>query len=133
LLAVAQGGVAGAGESLTFTMVKLEKSLSAWGTPDFTTILKQEILQLDTALLPLQQGLSGSSSVSDAPITVIVHSVTEVENVLRVRAGIFYQGIIGGCSCADDPTPDSDINEYCEVQLDIDRVSAITTIALLEY
>jgi len=113
-------------------MVKLEKSLSAWGTPDFTTILKQEILQLDTALLPLQQGLSGSSSVSDAPITVFVPSVTEVENALRVRAGIFYQGIIGGCSCADDPTPDSDINEYCEVQLDIDRVSAISTITLLD-
>jgi len=69
--------------------------------------------------------------VSDAPFTVSVNTVSEVDNFIRVTAGIFYQGIIGGCSCTDDPTPVSDINEYCEVQLDIDNASAITTVTLV--
>ena len=112
-------------------MIILRRALSAWGTPDFQAILKQEIAQLRAGQLPLQQGLSTGNYVSDAPLTVLIHSVAEVENILRVRAGIFYQGIIGGCSCADDPTPGSDINEYCEVQMDIDRASAITKVALL--
>jgi hypothetical protein len=36
-----------------------------------------------------------------------------------------------GCSCADDPTPDSKNNEYCVVQLDIDKTTAETTIDLV--
>jgi len=106
--------------------------MQAWGTPDFKDVLKQEIAQLDYALLPLQQGLSTGNYVSDAPITVAINRVTELEKVIRVTAGIFYQGIIGGCSCTDDPTPVSDINEYCEVQLDIDKASAVTVVVLVD-
>ena len=113
-------------------MLRLNKAMQAWGTPDFKDVLKQEIAQLDYALLPLQQGLSTGNYVSDAPITVAINRVTELEKVIRVTAGIFYQGIIGGCSCTDDPTPVSDINEYCEVQLDIDKASAVTVVVLVD-
>lgn len=111
--------------------IRLENSLRAWGTADFKTVLKHEISQLGAEHLPLQQGLSTGNYVSDAPITVSIHSVEEMEKVIRVHAGIFYQGIIGGCSCTDDPTPLSDINEYCEVQLDIDKASAVAVVTLV--
>ena len=42
-----------------------------------------------------------------------------------------YSGIIAGCSCADNPTPVSELNEYCEVQLEIDKKTAETKVALL--
>lgn len=111
-------------------MIQLDKSLRAWGTSDFAAVLKQELVQLG-AELPLQQGLSTGNHVAAEPITVMINRVTEIENVIRVRAGIFYQGVIAGCSCADDPTPTSEINEYCEVQLDIDKVSAADTVVLV--
>jgi hypothetical protein len=111
-------------------MIQLDKALSFWGTPDFAAILKQEITRLEHDQLPLQQGLSTCNYVSDAPITVAIHNVTEVGNIIRVKAGIFYQGIIGGCSCTDDPTPASDINEYCEVVLDINKSTALATVKL---
>lgn len=113
-------------------MILLDKSLRAWGTPDFQAILKQEIAQLGADHLPLQQGLSGSNHVADEPVTVLINSVVELENVIRVRAGIFYKGLLLGCSCADDPSPPGESNEYCEVQLDIDKASAATRIALVE-
>jgi hypothetical protein len=112
-------------------MLKFELSLNAWGTPDFKTVLKQEISQLDHALLPLQQGLTVGNYISDAPITVVINSTTQGDGKIQVKAGIFYQGIIGGCSCTDDPTPASDINEYCEVQVNIDCNSAATEIFLM--
>ena len=58
-------------------------------------------------------------------------SVSDDEGFIRVKAGIFYKGIIAGCSCADDPTPAGENNEYCEVQLDIDKTTANTTVELL--
>ena len=112
-------------------MMRLDKAMRAWGTPQFETVLKQELAQLDPGQLPLQQGLSTGNYVSDAPITVAIHRVTELGSIVRVTAGVFYQGIIGGCSCTDDPTPASEINEYCELQLDIDKATAVATVALL--
>lgn len=109
----------------------LKRSIMAWCTADFKQTLIQEISALKPDQLPLQKGLSTGNYVSEAPFTVMINSVVEVGDLIRVKAGIFYQGIIGGCSCTDDPTPTSDINEYCEVQLDIDKTSALTAVKLL--
>ncbi|MDD2913918.1 MAG: hypothetical protein PHP70_01230 [Gallionella sp.] len=109
-------------------MIRLEQALRAWGTADFEAILKREIAQLGSAQLPLQQGLANSNHVADAPLTVMINSVAEMENVIRVTAGIFYTGVLIGCSCADDPTPPGESHEYCEVQLDIDKATAATTV-----
>jgi len=85
---------------------------------------------LGSDLLPLQQGLSTGNYVTDSPITVAINRIAEMEYIIRVKAGIFYQGVIGGCSCADDPTPTGETNEYCEVQLDIDKTTSVATITL---
>ncbi len=112
-------------------MIRLDKSLHAWGTPDFADVLKREVAQLGADQLPLQQGLSVGSSVTSAPLTVVINSVAGMEEVIRVKAGIFYQSVIGGCSCDGDPTPISENTEYCEVQLDIDKATAVTTVVLV--
>ncbi|MDD5328577.1 MAG: hypothetical protein PHX38_01120 [Sulfuricella sp.] len=113
-------------------MIRLDKSLRAWGTPNFEAVLKQEVARLGIDQLPLQQGLSGSAYVVDAPVTVVVLGVAETEDAIRVKAGIFYKGVIAGCSCADDPTPIGENDEYCEVRLDIDKSSAAAAVALVE-
>ena len=112
-------------------MIQLPKSLNAWGTPEFEAILKQEIEQLDAGELPLQQGMSASSYMTDRPFQAMLIGASEEAGRIRVKAGIFYTGVIAGCSCADDPTPIDEQNEYCVVQFDIDRATAQTTVALL--
>ncbi len=112
-------------------MIRLTGTLNAWGTPDFNDILKREIEQVDAAQLPLQQGLSTGSYAIDDKINVMIISVSEAAGSIRVKAGIFYSGIIAGCSCADDPTPVNKESEYCVVQLDINKQTAATTVVLL--
>ena len=113
-------------------MIRLEKSLLAWGTPEFHSVLKQEIAQLGVERLPLQQGLTTGNYVTDNPITVLINRVDERDKILRITAGIFYNGVISGCSCADDPSLSGETNEFCEVQLDIDMITAETVVALLQ-
>ena len=112
-------------------MIRLARSLNAWGTPDFENILKSEIEQLGAEQLPLQQGLSTSSYALDDKLKVRIISVSEEASFIRAKAGIFYTGITPGCSCADDPTPVEEQTEYCVVQLDINKMTAETTVALL--
>lgn len=112
-------------------MIRLTKSLNAWGTPEFENILKAEIEQMGADQLPLQQGLSTSSYALDDKLNVRIISVSEEANFIRAKVGIFYAGVIAGCSCVDDPTPVEEQVEYCVVQLDINKMTAETTIALL--
>lgn len=113
-------------------MIKLTNALKAWKTPDFERILKDEIQNIDVALLPLQEGLSLSSYVSGSDISTVILNVTETPDVIRAKTGIFYAGINAGSCCADDPTPVCEQTEYCEVQFDIDKKSAETTATLLK-
>lgn len=112
-------------------MVQLGDALRAWGAPSFEAILKQE-LSRQADRLPLQQALTFSSSVADTPITVMLHSVEESADGLRVCVGIFFHGVTGGCNCADDPTPLDEANEYCKLMLNIDKMTAVATITLLD-
>lgn len=112
-------------------MIRLTKSLNAWGTPDFNSVLKEEVEQMGAGQLPLQQGLSTSSYALDDKLNVLIISVSEKGGFIFAKIGIFYTGIIAGCSCADDPTPVEEQVEYCEVQLDINKVTAETAVALL--
>ena len=86
---------------------------------------------MDPALLPLQQGLSLSSYVGKSPVSAIILNTTEKTDSIQIKAGIFYTGIIAGCSCSDDPSPTDEQNEYCEVQFTINKTTAETTVTLL--
>ena len=111
-------------------MIKLEKTCRDRGSQHFNETFKHEVEQLDALQLPLQAGLSQSSVVSDEPFRVMVISTTESPQHIQVRAGVFYSGIIAGCSCADDPTPVEPQTEYCELLFTIDRDSGETTVTL---
>jgi hypothetical protein len=113
-------------------MIRLTEALNAWGTPDFEAALKGEVEKLDNDQLPLQQALSTSSHVTDRPRTLSIIRVADGENLIHVKAGIFYSGIIAGCSCADDPTPIGEQNEYCVVQIEINKRTAEATVTLLD-
>lgn len=111
-------------------MIRLPESVKAWGSPDFNKVLKGEIERLDPALLPLQQGLTFSSHALDGEFSVMIISVAGQPGFIRARVGVFFTGILGGCNCADDPTPVEPQNEYCEAILVIDRTTAETSATL---
>lgn len=109
-------------------MIRLEQSLRAWSTPEFERVFKQELSQIGNHVLPLRQALSVGSHVTETLPTVMVISAVETTTTIRIHAGIFFTSIIAGCSCADDPTPMSEYPEHCELEVDIDRLSAGATL-----
>ena len=112
-------------------MIQFDRTLAAWDTSDFKEAVKQDIEKLTVVELPLQQGLTTGSHALDDDIQAMILNVQETESAIRVKAGIFYKGIIAGCSCSDDPTPIDECNEHCEIMVDIDKSSGQATITLL--
>lgn len=112
-------------------MFILTKALAAWPGADFNKIFREEIQGINASLLPLQEGLSQTSYVSDGGIEAVVLGVSETENNIRVKASIFYSGIIAGSCCADDPTPVDTQTEHCHMQFDIDKKTAETVVTII--
>ena len=113
-------------------MLKLSKALQANHSPEFNKTLKNEIQDIDPSLLPLQQGLSLSSYVGKTPFSAVILNVSKEQNHIKIKAGIFYTGIIAGCSCSDDPSPTDEQNEYCELLFSVDKDTANTEVKLLD-
>jgi hypothetical protein len=113
-------------------MTKLPKTLSAWQAEDFASIFKKEVAKLDVLIALLQQGLSHSSYAKDDNLTIIVLNKKEDNKFIEIKTGIFYFGMIAGCNCADDPSPVDEINEYCELNFKVDKLSSETKIILLD-
>ena len=82
--------------------------------------------------MPLQQGLSFSSYVGKSPIEAVILNITNKEELVTIKAGIFYTGIIAGCSCSDDPSPTDEQNEYCELLFTINKKTENMKIQLLD-
>jgi len=112
-------------------MITLTKSLQAWGSAHFKQTFKSELILLDPNLLPLQKGLSHSSYLSNEPFSPVILNTSENDEELHIKSTIFYTGIIAGCSCADDPTPQDLQNESCDVLFRINKLTAETQADLI--
>lgn len=111
-------------------MPHLHASLAAWGTPAFADVLKRELAGQASAL-PLQQALSACSAALDSDIEVMLIGAREESGRIQAKVGVFFSGIVAGCSCADDPTPVAPQAEYCELLLAIDKTTAAAAVTLL--
>lgn len=111
--------------------LQLDAVLAVRDTDAFATTLKRELEQLDHTALPLQQALAQSSYVSDSPRQVTILSTDTNNETIHSRVGVFFQGIIAGSCCADDPTPVDEQPEYCELDVAIDINTGEATITLI--
>jgi hypothetical protein len=112
-------------------MMRLEKTVAAWQTPAFEEVFKAEVGKLGVEQLPLQQALSQGSYACNNDLRVLVINTSARQHSIQVKAGIFYTGILPGCACMDDPAPDNEYTEYCELLFSIDLQTALSTVSLL--
>lgn len=101
-------------------MPQLPLSLRAWLAESFSHALKSEIESLPAGSLPLEQGVSAGGRVDDSRITVTFLRSRDEGETIQADVGIFFDEIVGGCSCGDEPLV---LNAYCEISVKIDKAT----------
>ena len=81
-----------------------------------------------TRFLPLQQCMRQCNYVLELRPDILVLGMDDFAEEMQIRIGVFFSGIIAGCSCADDPTPVEPLTEYCELLLRMDKQTGYITI-----
>jgi hypothetical protein len=112
-------------------MLLFSQSLHCLDTATLKQTLKSDIEHSDASLLPLQQGLSRAGYALYDNIKVMIISLQRGETHLQLKVGIFYQGVIAGCSCSDDPSPTDITTEYCELLFCIDAHNGAAGVTLI--
>lgn len=109
--------------------IKLSDSLRAWDTAEFNHSFKREIQGLPSGTLPLQARGMQNGLVDDSDLSLTILQSVEAKEVLKIKAGVFFSEVIGGCSCGDEPAAE---NAYCEIWVCIHKNTAETSIFLAE-
>lgn len=110
----------------------LFEAVAAWDTPDFPSVLQCELESLPAGALPLQRCLAAGSHVLPLPVKVTLLKAEESGGSLYIRAGVFFKSTVAGCSCADDPTPSNELDEYGRISIEIDMKTAAAIISPLD-
>jgi hypothetical protein len=114
------------------TPITLENTRKAWDQAGLKQVFNEELRSLPVDALPLQQGLRQSSIALNHALSATILKARQVGDDYIIHAGLFYTGMVAGCNCADDPTPQDEINEYCEALFTIDRRTGVTTVTLTD-
>ena len=109
-------------------MGRLPLSLAAWGSDAFAETLQAEVGALAPSDLPLHW-LASTGYALETVVSVILIDTWETAGSIEVRLGIFFEELLPGCSCGDEPEPQP---AYGELALRIDKASALARFAPIE-
>jgi hypothetical protein len=102
-------------------MMRLPRSLAAWGSDAFPATLADEVGTLYPTEVPLHR-LASTGHALDTRLSVTLIGSRETDEGIGVRLGIFFEEILPGCSCGDEPEPRP---AYGELVVHIDKASAL--------
>ncbi len=108
-------------------MTKLANSLKEWNSEGFKKTLKKELEALTDGTLPLEQATCQGGKADGSNISALINSAIETETKIQVNVGIFFNEIIAGCNCGDDPMSE---NTYCDLLVTIDKKTAETVFTI---
>ncbi|MEO5344077.1 MAG: hypothetical protein H7842_12210 [Gammaproteobacteria bacterium SHHR-1] len=116
--------------------MKLPNTLAALEHPDLPRILQAE-LQSAAHQPPLQDLLQAAlrhgSQALDESLQVLLQGLTLEPERAELRLNLLFQGVIAGCNCADDPSPQQATTaEQCPLRLRIDRRTGQAQLSPLE-
>lgn len=108
-------------------MMTLPASLSAWGSSDFSSVLKSEIEALGSDGLSLVRCATVSGHFADE-ISVMILRMHDTEDVIEVKIGVLYTEIEPAYCCPMMPMEHSSM---CEMKITIDKSTAKTVFDLI--
>ena len=101
--------------------MQLSNVIKHWGTPLFDLALKSALENMPVGMLPLHQATTQGGIVDDSDISASILGSDEHDDVIRVRASIFFTEIVAGCNCNDPPI---ETNGHCLLETIIEKTSA---------
>ena len=100
-------------------MIKLPKSIVCWGSDDFSSTFKKELVELGVSSLPIQKGITSGKFINDSEIGITILTTSENTLNIEMKIGILFSETQWGYCCGEEEPMIS--NAYCEAYLSINK------------
>ena len=98
-----------------------------WEKPDFSQYCLSELNRLQVEELPLQDCCQYSCVIEPKSLSFRLISQQKVSEYLLIKVGVFFQEVLSGCACSDDPSQAMiHENNYCELELRVEKDGAFS-------
>lgn len=101
-----------------------------WQSDDFVTTVQAAVTALGVRGLPLQKAIQFGNVALDNDMSVQVLAKERRPDGYFLRLGVQYTSMITGCHCADDPSPEMIVPEYCTLEVLLDPNMAQPTVRI---
>ena len=106
----------------------MPNSTRDWNTDLFHQTFKTEMETFRRDVLPLAEVIGEGNTVYDGDLGVTINEVSDDENFIYARVGVFFAEIISCCSCGEgDPVEEA----YCEMNVSIDKATSEATFTVI--
>lgn len=109
-------------------MITLPAALNAWGSPDFSEVVKKELAALGPDGLSLVQHATVSGYFSD-DISIMILNIQESEDAIAIKIGVLYTEIEPAYCCPMIPMEHSGM---CEMNVTIDKNTARMSLSSID-
>ncbi len=109
--------------------VHLPQLLEHCEAAGFAQHLKQALKQLPDGSLPLHLATTQGGMVDSSALDISLLHHHLHDDHLAIRMTVFFEEIVGGCNCHDDPVR---VNGCCILALTIDRQSGLCQFSLAD-
>ena len=110
------------------TSIDLQHCLDA-SEDVLSACLAAALKTLPPGSLPLQACCAQGGLPDPETLAVSILGLTREPDRLVARAGIFFDEVVGGCSCHDDPVR---ANAYCRIEVIVSRADGETVLRPLQ-
>ena len=102
-------------------MTLLKASASAWGTDSFSSILKLEIENLRSDVLPIAHVIGDGNRLDDSDLGIIIDGVRDDATHIYAKVGVFFAEIVACTTCSSGSGMCDEA--YCELAVTIDKAT----------
>ncbi len=100
-------------------MTILIKTIDVWGSASFSDVLKAELENLRSDVLPIAHVIEQGNRLDDSDLGIIVNAITDDGQKIIADIGVFFAQILSCVTCGGgDGVHDE---AYCELRVTIDK------------
>ncbi len=105
-------------------MKTLDTSIKTWGTDGFSAVLKAELEELRSDVLPIAHAVEEGNRLDDSDLGIIVNEVTDDAQHIYAKVGVFFAQFLECVTCGGGSGVRDEA--YCELLVTIDKSNGRT-------
>ncbi len=100
-------------------MTILKASVESWATERFASVLKSELEELRSDVLPIGHAVEEGNRLDESDLGIIINEISDDEQLIYAKVGVFFAQFVECVTCGGGSGTRDEA--YCELLVTIEK------------